>query len=139
MDAPWQAAQELLWRMLPQGLLATAMLPILTCAREFLRMRMSIDLQPFSSFHCMDLANPELKEYACPIALFGGPGAHATLLISAAKHGFWRVGAGPRACPGLQNLIAINHDLMFRGYLAVKVARVELYLDIELFFVAVDF
>lgn len=36
-------------------------------------------------------------------------------------------------------LVTINHDLSFRGDLAVKLARVELHLDVECFFAAVEF
>jgi len=39
MHSMWQCEQKLLKRKLPAGSPATAKLPILTCAREFLRMR----------------------------------------------------------------------------------------------------
>jgi hypothetical protein len=38
-----------------------------------------------------------------------------------------------------RRLIAIDHDLLFGGNLAVKLARVELHLNVESFFTAVEF
>ncbi len=88
----------------------------------------------------MGPALSEAERVAPPLrmscALFNGLKAHTTLLRSLGV----QKPTGIKLTQQLQECsISIDHDLLLGGYLAVKLACVELHLDVERFFIAVEF